>query len=753
MTPALRAPPPADADADADNVAASTPSWRQPKSRRLPARRRPRPSSVSGDDDTAAAVRDGGDGANAVGGGTEADDPPDEFGQGEAASDGAEEDGEEDGGKEEDDDDGKERQAEAGAVGGEEAAGAGDGGDSQPPEPAARASPAAPAAPRLAGGGGRPVEDGVPRAAARRGGTSQGGLNKAAADALKTVAESAYAGQSAEELFAKAKALNKEGKYKRACEYLEAAYALNPKIATALSAANLRLKIGEYAEAIEAYQGVLAIGVPVEEGGPSEREREMAGRKLAEAEGLVRESAINVAPLEARGEPRTPAWYASQLDELSEDLFSESATLYAEHGVALQDGLREVARHLRATRLLACGQVLRPVERLITRAVTAPRDAGEREWLTTVRTLLQELRAMTSEVSAALAEFDEQGRLGWKSAGEAMGFHTEWRHADETGDASLWFRMDGELTGAALPHAAAVAHEADLWPRWVPFCTAAETLQDLSPTERVVVRPIRLWRPRHHRPSPRRHAPLAPLRLAQRAAVSPPPRRLRRRGVADRQAALDVRVNVTLADFRASRCSSRPRHDTRRERAARRNVDLQAGSMPKALVSMVTKKIAGALLAAAGGTSRATSAARARPVRRLTRSSRCRSADVFDYFYLRDIARLIFHYRSVARSVLMLRDTRHKTQSSVTRLQTREVASRAMCTLRGDTATCDCSFAYFRCWPLPHDALRLRLRRVLRRDASPVTLSSAPPGARSRAGEQLCKLCSGIEPQELPLCE
>ena len=49
-------------------------------------------------------------------------------------------------------------------------------------------------------------------------------------------------------------------------------------------------------------------------------------------------------------------------------------------------------------------------------------DEGEREWLTTVRSILNDLRAQTSEVASAIVEFDEQGRLGWKSAGEAMGF-------------------------------------------------------------------------------------------------------------------------------------------------------------------------------------------------------------------------------------------------------------------------------------------------------------------------------------------
>ena len=37
--------------------------------------------------------------------------------------------------------------------------------------------------------------------------------------------------------------------------------------------------------------------------------------------------------------------YAQQLEELSEELYSESASLYDEFGVQLQDGLREVHRH------------------------------------------------------------------------------------------------------------------------------------------------------------------------------------------------------------------------------------------------------------------------------------------------------------------------------------------------------------------------------------------------------------------------
>ena len=41
-------------------------------------------------------------------------------------------------------------------------------------------------------------------------------------------------------------------------------------------------------------------------------------------------------------------------------------------------------------------------------------------------------------------------------------------------DGSLWIKMEGELTGASLVHAAAVAYEVDLWPKWVPLCSQAE---------------------------------------------------------------------------------------------------------------------------------------------------------------------------------------------------------------------------------------------------------------------------------------
>ena len=411
-------------------------------------------------------------------------------------------------------------------------------------------------------------------------------LRAYAADATKMVAEHVMASQSAEELFARAKALNKEGKYKKACELIEEAYAIQPKISTALSAANLRLKLGDHEKAIAAYRGVLSlVGT---ENGPTEREHEMANRKLAEAEERKRQSAINVTPLVRTGEPKPPQWYAAQLDELSEDLFSESATLYAEHGVALQDGLKEISRHLRATRLLACGQVLRPVEKLITRACLSPRDEGEREWLTTVRSLLNELRDITGEVGEALKEFAEQGTLGWKSAGESMGVTTEWRH-DE--DGSLWVRMEGELTGAYLMHAASVAHEADLWPKWVPFCSAAEMLKKLSATDLVTY--IQFDLTSMMKRGAILHWTLSDS-IAERQSLL-----LLGCSLSDETSPFGKPANAqatTLADFRAIKVLITPRTREACRIQWVTNVDLKVSNMPQALVSMVTKKIAGSIV-------------------------------------------------------------------------------------------------------------------------------------------------------------
>ncbi len=323
--------------------------------------------------------------------------------------------------------------------------------------------------------------------------------------------------------------------------------------------------------------------------GPSERERSMAERKLAEAEEGQREADVGVSHLCRTKPPRAAEWYAAALDEASADLFAESATLYAEHGVALQDGIRELSRHLRAMRLLACGALIRPLEKLLTRAGVSQRDEEERAWVTLVRSLLTELRGATTEVADALREFDEMGSTGWKPAQESEALTTEWRADD---DGSLWIRMDGELTGAELSHAVGVAYEADLWPRWVPLCSAAEVVRTLSPMERVIYLQFDLG------PVMRRGALLhwtCSDSLSERQSLLLLGASLGEGSGVERPAAAE---GVTLADFRAIKLLVTPRTRTSARIQWVTNVDLKAKSMPSSMVSMVTKKIAGSIITA-----------------------------------------------------------------------------------------------------------------------------------------------------------
>ena len=338
-------------------------------------------------------------------------------------------------------------------------------------------------------------------------------------------------------------------------------------------------------------------------------------------------------------------------------MFAESAVLYAEHGIELQNGLKAITRHLRATRMLACGQVLRPVEKLITKAcLVAQRDPAEREWLTTVRLLLNELRAITSEVSEALREFSEQRDLGWRPAGDSLGVRTEWRPGE---DGSLWVRMHGEMTAAALLHGASVAHEAELWPKWVPFCSHAATLKEISPTEIVsyvqfdLTSMLKRGGARARPPTARRPPAPANVPCAHHAAATRPHPVLMSSlslslslslcvcvsvsvsvsvsvyarvcvvsaailhwslsdSLAEHQSLLLLgaslsdetspysrpagATDVRLADFRAIKVLLTPMTKTSCRIQWVTNVDLQAPSMPQALVSMVTKKIAGSIV-------------------------------------------------------------------------------------------------------------------------------------------------------------
>merc|ERR1719272_388121 len=101
------------------------------------------------------------------------------------------------------------------------------------------------------------------------------------------------AAETAEELFERAKLLHKAQKYKQAVELIEEAHALQPKVSTALSAANLRLKLGQWDKAAAAYRRVLqAAGGDSADAAmrgmagmvPSEAEAGMARGKLREAE-------------------------------------------------------------------------------------------------------------------------------------------------------------------------------------------------------------------------------------------------------------------------------------------------------------------------------------------------------------------------------------------------------------------------------------------------------------------------------------
>jgi len=413
------------------------------------------------------------------------------------------------------------------------------------------------------------------------------GLKSAAADVLKAadVAVSEVPEDPAV-LLARAKALNNEGKYKHACEVIEEAYALQPKISTALSAANLRLKLGDYGKAVAAYRKVLA--AVDSENGPSDSEVAMATRKLKEAEEAIRASAISIALLERSGPPRLMSWYADQLDSLSDELFSESASLYAEHGVELQDGLKEVSRLIRLRRLGAAGMTLKPVEKTITKACLAHRDDDERQWLTTVRSVLNGVRARAAEVQQALREFDEESSGGWQPAQEGMGIRTEWRPSEV--DASLWIRMNGELNGAELLHAAAVAHEADLWPRWIPLCSAGEVVGNgADAMERFSWIQFDL-------PMMRRgallHWSLSDSLLDRQSLLLLGASVPEHPGV-ERPAGAS---GVTLAEFRAIKVLVRPRSSATARIRCVLNLDLKVSALPQAIISMVTKKIAGAVL-------------------------------------------------------------------------------------------------------------------------------------------------------------
>ncbi len=347
--------------------------------------------------------------------------------------------------------------------------------------------------------------------------------------------------------------------------------------------------------AIAAYRKVLA--AEGQAGGPSQNEMAMAAAKLREAEESERAHTVSVSRLQRKGAQLRPLeWYAEQIDELSEELFSESASLYAECGVALLDGLRELARHVRARRLLAAAQVLRGVEKQITKAVAmgSQRDEQERAWLTTARALLNELRSRAAEVQTALRELEDNealGTAGWRPAGEAAGVRAEWKA--DTADGSLWLKVDGEITGAPLLRAAAAAREASLWTRWLPLCSVAEVVAPLGLMEQL------LW-VQFELPMLKRgsllHWTFADCSLERQSflllAASVDEDSLESGGAARPAAA----HGVPSADFRAVKVLVAPISATRARVRFVMNVDL-GKSVPQTILDVLTKKMATGLAA------------------------------------------------------------------------------------------------------------------------------------------------------------
>ena len=123
----------------------------------------------------------------------------------------------------------------------------------------------------------------------------------------------------------------------QAVELIEEAHALQPKVSTALSAANLRLKLGHFGKAAAAYRRVLQAAGGEGASAPSEVEAGMARGKLCEAEeGLRRQQAEAMSPIERRGRPRAIAWCAAHRG--SRALFHEChLSVYALRTVCAHD--------------------------------------------------------------------------------------------------------------------------------------------------------------------------------------------------------------------------------------------------------------------------------------------------------------------------------------------------------------------------------------------------------------------------------
>jgi len=277
---------------------------------------------------------------------------------------------------------------------------------------------------------------------------------------------------------------------------------------------------------------------------------------------------------------------SEDMDDLIAELYAESATLWAEHGVALQEGVRDVGRLIRAHRLAVAAAALDFVERTVEKAAASERDAQEKAWLATISSHLGAIRQRAAEVLTALHEFRENSTVGWRRGYSSDGILTEWSAAQ---DGSLWIRMTGELEGAELAHVVAVAYEVELWPTWVPLCAGAELLQTLGPMERISWTQFELSMMKR---SASLHWSLSDCFAEGRCLL------LLGASIEEDSSQFELPAAAngsTVADFRAIKVLLRPRTPTSAQIRWLVNVDLKA-KLPQTLISMVTKKVAGAIL-------------------------------------------------------------------------------------------------------------------------------------------------------------
>ena len=347
--------------------------------------------------------------------------------------------------------------------------------------------------------------------------------------------------------------------------------------------------------AIAAYRKVLA--AEGQAGGPSQNEMAMAAAKLREAEESERAHTVSVSRLQRKGAQLRPLeWYAEQIDELSEELFTSrrrstpNAAWRSSTGCASS---RATCARGGCWRRRWCSAASRSRSRRRWRWARSATSRA-RGWLTTARAPLNEAAISRRRVQTALRELEDNealGTAGWRPAGEAAGVRAEWK--SDTADGSLWLKVDGEITGAPLLRAAAAAREASLWTRWLPLCSVAEVVAPLGLMEQL------LW-VQFDLPMLKRgsllHWTFADCSLERQSflllAASVDEDSLESGGAARPAAA----HGVPSADFRAVKVLVAPISATRARVRFVMNVDL-GKSVPQTILDVLTKKMATGLAA------------------------------------------------------------------------------------------------------------------------------------------------------------